>query len=72
LLSESQKEKYKQRAKELGLKIPGNSARFNSVGENLQEVEAKKQMQLESVEKRKNEIQEMIRNASDIGGSKMK
>lgn len=49
------------------MKVPCGSGKFNSIGEDFEETEAMRQQLLESIEKRKTEIQTLIRDASDIG-----
>lgn len=68
-LPESKKEKYKSRAKELNIKISTTSVRYNSMGVDLQEIEAKNIRKNEKSDARKEEIQRIIKEQADIGGN---
>jgi len=66
-LSDADKEVYKTKAKTMD-KVPTSSKKtYNSLGEDIQEVEAKKQKLVEAKESIQSELMLMLENASEIG-----
>lgn len=69
-LSQAQKDKYKDQAKNTE-PIPitnNNRKKLDCLGQDIAEVEAKKKEQQEQKEAMKKEIKDLLDNANDIGG----
>lgn len=68
-LSEAEKERYKAKSQTMD-QVPNLSRKtYNSFGEDMQEVEARKQKDEEAKESMQIEVKLMLENASEIGGN---